>query len=202
MSLNVNVATPKKKKGGFGRVEDGSYPARIVQIIDMGQQEQSDWQTGEPLTYEDSGDPIIKPEVYVNYEFPTERIEIDGVDRPRWTGKTYTLSNHEKAALTALLKAVGVTSGNVADALGKDCMVSVGSTKTGNAKITNVASSMKGMVVGALENPTTAFDFDVPDMDVWEKIPDWMKQKIMNATNFAGSTLANNLTAGDEFVPE
>lgn len=189
MSLNV----AQKPKQNFGRVEDGTFPARVVQIIDLGQQVQTDFQTGEPKVYED-GNTVIKPEVFINFEFPTERIEIDGVDKPRWLGKQYVLSAHEKSSLYSLMQATAPGSSNVGDALTKAATVTVGSTSSGNAKITGVAPLMKGMAVPELENPTTVFDFDEPDMDVFDKLPAWIKSKIQVAVNFNGSSLQKALS--------
>ena len=186
MSLTMN----QKPKQDLGRIEDGTYPARVVQIIDLGMQVQTDWKTQEVKTYDD-GNTVIKPEVYINFEFPTERITIKEEDKPRWLGKQYILSAHEKAALTAMMKAVAPGSTNVADALTKPCSVTVGSTSNGNPKVTNVAPLMKGMAVPELENPATVFDFDNPDMDVWrsKSFPQWLKDKCMEATNYQGSKL-------------
>lgn len=193
MSLKVNES---KQKQDLGRIDDGTYAARVVQIIDLGMQVQTDYKTGEPKTYDD-GNTVIKPEVYINFEFPTERITIGDEDKPRWTGKQYVLSAHEKAALTSLMAAVAGGSNNVADALGKPCSVTVGSTSGGNAKIVNVAPLMKGMAVPELENPATVFDFDEPDMEAWEKIPNWMKEKIKEATNYNGSKLSKLVKDGE-----
>lgn len=196
MSLKVNES---KQKKDLGRIEDGTFPARIVQIIDMGMQVQTDYKTGEPKTYDD-GNTVIKPEAYINFEFPTERIEVNGEDRPRWAGKQYVISSHEKAALTAVMAAVAPGSNNVADALGKPCTVTIGSTSGGNAKVVNVTPIMKGMAVPELENPAVVFDFDDPDMSQWEKIPNWLQNKIKEATNYNGSKL-QQLVDGAESQP-
>lgn len=185
MSLNV----AQKPKANLGRVENGTYPARPVQIIDLGQQVQTDFQTGEPKTYDD-GNIVVKPEVFINFEFPTERVTVNDEDRPRWTGKQYVLSAHEKAALTQLMTAAAPGSTNVSDALGKPVTVTIGSTSGGNAKITNVAPIMKGMTVPELENPTAVFDFDEPDMEVFNKLPEWIRNRIQTAENFSGSSLS------------
>lgn len=81
MALKAQAATGGKKTD-FGRVEDGTHMARVVQIIDLGMQQQTDWKTGEARTWDD-GKPMIKPEVFITFEFPTERIDIDGESKPR-----------------------------------------------------------------------------------------------------------------------
>lgn len=186
--MALAIDSNKAKKQDLGRVENGTYPARVVQIIDLGQQVQTDWQTQEPKTYDD-GNLVIKPEAFVNFEFPTERIVIDEEDRPRWLGKQYVISSHEKAALMGLMAATAPDSKNLADALTKPCTVTVGSTSGGNAKIVGVTPLMKGTAVPELENPPVVFDFDEPDMSVWDNIPNWIKEKIKSATNYEGSKL-------------
>ena len=66
-----------KKRVDYGRVEDGTYPARIVRIIDFGMQYATDWKTGEVKKYEDGND-VVQHRVWIDFEFPTETIEIDG----------------------------------------------------------------------------------------------------------------------------
>ena len=174
--MSLNTATTAKKKTDFGRVGEGSYPARVVQIIDLGMQQQTDWQTGENKTW-DNGDIMLKPEVYITYELPTETITINDEEKPRWLAKTYILSNHEKAALTGAMAACGVTGTNVADMLDKPVLLTVGTTSGGKDKITGVAPMMKGMDVPPLSNPATVFDLDNPDMEVFEKLPNFIKER-------------------------
>jgi len=182
MALNLTTA-PAKQATNFGRVEDGTYPARIVQIIDLGMQLQYDWQTQEQKFYDD-GNPVVKPEVIITYEFPTETVEIKGETKPRWLGKTYTLSLHEKAALTNLLKVIGGGSTNVGDLLGKPAGVTVGSTSGGKAKIAAVNALMAGVVVPELVNPSVLFDADEPDMEALAKMPEWIRVKITGSESW------------------
>ena len=188
--MALNFAEGKKKsKKDFGRVEDGAYPARVVQIIDLGMQIETDYKTGEAKTYDD-GNPMIRHKVWINFEFPTETIEIDGENKPRWYGKEFTVSTHEKSALHNLLRAVDgkgehTNKGrNVKGLLGLPAMVTIGSTSGGKAKISAVSGVPKGMPVGDLSNPTTFFDLDSDDLATFEKIPNWMQDKIKNGVDF------------------
>ena len=169
-----------KKKSSNGRVEDGLFPARIVQILDLGIQK-NEWQ----------GEEKIQHQVRITFEFPTEKVMVDDVERPRWLGKNYTVSNHEKSALFALLKAAdpdgSVTNKgrNVKAMLGLPLMVEVGSTGTGNAKIANTSRLMKGMTVAELENEPQFFDMsDASTFDVFEKLPKWIQEIIQGGVEF------------------
>jgi hypothetical protein len=181
------------KKKSSGRIEDGTYVARIVQLIDLGMQE-IEWE----------GEKKQQQKVFITFEFPTERVEVDGVDRPRWLSKDYTVSLSEKAALYKLLKAVDpdgkITSKgrNVKAILGLPIMIEVGSTSTGNAKIISVARPMKGMPVGELENPTTFFDLDYADKAIFDKLPKWLQDKITNGLDFSSSVFEKEIDDLDQ----
>jgi hypothetical protein len=181
MSLILaEVKTPKKD---YGRVEDGTYFGRVVSVVDMGTQPQTDWQTKEPT------DP--KPRVMITWELGSERIEVeqeDGslVSKPRWIGKEYTISTFEQANLMKLLTAVAPQATALDELLNVPCMVQVGSTSTGNAKIVSVMPAPKGMEVPELENDTLHFDFSHPDKELYDALPAWMQKKITEAIDYTG----------------
>lgn len=178
--MALKIAPTSKKKADNGRVEDGTYVARIVQIIDLGLQQQTDYKTGEVKTWDD-GNPKIMPEVFITFEFPTERIDIDGESKPRWLSKRYTVSLHEKSALTGLIKAADPSGlkGKTYDMTrlaDKPVMVSVGSTVNGNAKVTGVSAVPKGLNVDPLENDVVIFDSSDMDMDIYNSLPAFIQE--------------------------
>lgn len=187
--MALNFAEAKKSKKDFGRVEDGAYPARVVQIIDFGRQVETDYKTGEVKKYDDGND-IVKHKVWINFEFPTETIEIDGETKPRWYGKEFTISSHEKSAMFNLLKAIdpkGTATNkgrNVKGMLGLPAMVTIGSTSGGKAKIVSVSGVPKGMQVDALANPEVLFDLDGDDLDTFNALPKWMQDRITDGVDF------------------
>ena len=201
MALNFSEK-PKAARKDFGRADDGAYPARICQLIDFGKQYATDYQTGEVKKYDD-GNPIIQHKVWITFELPTETIEVDGEARPRWYGKEYTLSTHEKAALTALMKAADpkgehTTKGrNPHGLLGLPVMVTIGSTKSGKAKVAAVTAVPKGLQVDPLANPETFFDLDSDDMEVFDSLPDWMKNRIKEGVDFDDTKLYQAINAKD-----
>ena len=186
--MSLNLSETKSKKS-FPRIEEGTFAARVVRIIDMGKQVATDFKTGEPKTYDD-GNVVIQNRVWIDFEFPTETIEIDGVAKPRWQGKEYTVSSHEKAAIMALMKAADPSGKltmkwrNVSALLGLPLMVSIGSTSSNKPKITNVASLMKGMTVPDLANPTLFFDLDGDDVATFESLPEWLQKRIKDGVDF------------------
>jgi len=182
--MATNLKKLKTAKKDYGRVEEGTYPARIVQLIMLGSQLQTDWQTGEAKE-DKEGNVIYKPEVWITYEFPTERIRYENdegetVDRPRWQSKTYTLSMHEKAGFRKLMDAACPDGESLDDLIGQPCIVTVGSTSGGKAKITGVSSPMKGMEVGMLENVPVIYDLDEPEQEIFDTLPNFLQEKINN----------------------
>lgn len=197
MTFKVNTKGSNTQKKDYGRIADGTYMSRLAQLIDMGEQLQTDYQTGESKK-DDNGNDIYKREVMLTFEFPTETIEIDGVEKPRWQSKNYTLSLNEKAALFKVVRALDdkatdkIKKGtyDLSVLVNKPCMVSIGSTSGGNAKITDVVSAPKGFPVPELQNPTKIFSMDSPDMAIFESLLQWQKDKITSARNFNGSALS------------
>lgn len=181
MTLSIaEMGSPKPKAE---RIPEGTYMGRIQSIVDLGTQPQTDWQTGEKTE--------SKKKVLITWELPTERITItvdeEEVDKPRWISKEYTLSNFDQSALMKLLGAIAPQGINrLSELVDTACMVSVGSTSTGNAKITGVVSVPAGMEVQPLENEATYFDFDAPEQELFELQVNWVKEKIKGADNYNG----------------
>lgn len=183
MSLEIdhmNAARPKAE-----RIAEGTYPATLISVVDLGIQPQTDWQTGEAT------DP--KPRLLCTWELPTEVQEFtedDGevIEKPRLISKEYTLSNFDQSNLMKLIKAIsgGKKVSNVSELLGTACMVNIGSTVTGNAKITSVMLAPKGLEVGAPFHQPISFDFDAPDQDLFEGQIGWIQNKIRGAINYTG----------------
>lgn len=194
MSLKT---TGGKSKTVYPRVGEGTFPARIVRILDFGNQYATDFKTNEIKTYED-GNPVIQQKVWIDFELPTETILVEGANKPRWLGKEYSISLHEKSALSALIKAADPTGKatlkgrNIAGLLGLPLMITVGSTSTGKDKISNVSSLVKGMTVDNLANPTLLFDLDSNDRKTFDSLPDWMKKRIQEGVGYADTAFAKS----------
>jgi len=159
------------------RIGEGTYPARIVQIIRLGDQRIFHYQTGKPELNK-RGEQKILPKLWVTFELPTETIEIDGEDKPRWISKEYTESTHETAAFYSVVMAADKNAPDLESLLGKAVMVTIGTTSGGKDKVTQVAPLMKGVKVDDLANPTLYYDIDDHDQDVYEKLPEFLRDKI------------------------
>lgn len=176
--LDISKIAEKKGKTEFAPLDEGTYPARVVRIIDLGLQVQKDWKTGEIKLWENSGKPVIYPKIWVDFELPTEMITIKEEEKPRWLGREFTVSSSEKAAIKALITATGCGS-NISMAIGKPVMVQVGHTQSGKAKVTNVMPIMKGLTVPPLVNSPVIFDLDDPSPDAFDILPEFLKNMII-----------------------
>ena len=184
MSLILSeIPTGGKAKTDYGRLEDGTYLARIVSVIDLGTQPQTDWETKEPT------DP--KHKFMITYETPDETIEItdkDGnkVTKPRWITKEDTLVQGDKANLTKLIKALKPDLKSLDEFLNLPCMITIGSTSGNKAKVIGVAKPMKGVQVGELYGDAFHFDFNHPDMELFNGLLKWQQEKIKDALDYNG----------------
>lgn len=181
MALNLeNMHTARAKAE---RIPEDTYVARIAAMMDLGIQPQTDWQTKEPT---DS-----KPRVLITWELPTETLSIemnDGTveDKPRWISKEYTLSAHEKSNIVKLNATLNPGDKDLTKMLNAPCMVSVGSTVTGNAKVVSVVTPPKGMPIDELSEDAYFFDFDAPTEETYLRMPQWAREKVLDAENYTG----------------
>lgn len=163
-------------------IEEGTYPAYVVQIIDVGLQEQTDFQTGESKGK--------KPTIRFTFELPTETIEVDGEQKPRWLSKAYTYSVskngnyyiHEKSGLAKLIVACGNKYDpffDITKLLKCSLMCNVGVTTGGNNKVASTTKLPKGYPkLPPLVNTPIVFDLDNPDMAVYSTFPKFLKEQI------------------------
>lgn len=169
-------------------IEEGQYLGSPVMIVDLGQQFQTDWQTGEVQTWDD-GNPKIQNEVFISFSLLTKPyVSEEGDEGFVRVGKTFTVSAHEKAAIVGLMKAAGCKSTEITELVNKPVMVDVGHTATGNPKIRGFSkASAKILVeddvisVASLVQKAPkciVYDRDDHNEEVFESLPDFLKQKI------------------------
>lgn len=194
MSLTV-----KESGGGsYPVIEAGSYPARCVGVIDLGIQHNE-------FTGKD------QERVRLVWELPTERVEMDGEDKPRWLSKPYTASLHEKATLRKDLDAwrgkpftqEELSGFDLHNVLNAPCILSVVNQEGKNgsvyAKVGGISKIMKGMEVPPLENPMFSFDMDADDAEtVLESLPKWMQDEVKNSITWKAKTTVTNLSELDD----
>jgi len=210
--MALNAKNVKGGNGGGNRVQQaeieiGNYPARLVQIIDMGVRPVDKWDEV-TKTYKPTG-PIM-PHIMLSYELGTEFMkDEEGNDvegKPRWISEEWPLYNlkSDKATTTKrynVFDAKHVDGGDWVKQAGKACTVTIIHTNKGKAKIGGVTPPMKGMVIPELANPIKIFDTDEPDMEIFGSLPEWVQLKIKSNVNFVGSPLDFALNGGKVAAP-
>lgn len=199
MALNAkNIPSSGKQFAPQANIEPDVYPARLVQIIDLGLQPQR------PFNGED------KPpanEIMFTYELVSEFMKDeegnDIEDKPRWISETMPLRSlqSENARSTARYHAFDPENkfdGDFAACLEVPVNVTVVNNKSGDKIYDNVAnvspmSAKKAATCPDLVNPTKVFDLDAPDMEVFNALPKWIQEKIRGNLNFKGSLLEQSL---------
>lgn len=179
-------------------IEAGTYPCRVVQVLDLGLQSQR------PFKGED------KPpahEIMITYEFVDEFcLDEDGneqEDKPRWLSETMPLRNLDidLATSTKRYKALDPNDdldGDFLKLVGTPCMVTVankeGTGKHAGKVFTNITgvSTMRPKEAAKcpdLVNPAKVFELEEPDVEVLGSLPQWLQDKIKGNLEFAGSAL-------------
>lgn len=199
MALNAN------KAGGGGEqfapqanIAAGSYPARLVQIIDLGLQAQKPFQGKEKAPVQ---------EIMFTYELVDEFMKDengkDMEDKPRWISETMPFYGlfADKAKSTQRYNAFdpsGAFDGDLTKAIGIAINVAVVNNAKGDKIYDNVGTvaSMRPKDAEKCpepKNPTKVFDLDAPDMEVFNKLPKWVQDKIKGNLNYNGSVLQKAL---------
>lgn len=199
MSLKAN----KQSGGNFKRVEQpvleaGNYPGRVVQIIDLGLQAQRPYQ---------GKDKPPAHELMVTYElvdcFMVDEAGKEVSDKPRWISETFPIRalDQDKAKSTQRYKAfdpTGAADGDFSRFLELPVNVTVvhgGINPKSNKPYENVGniSTMRARDADRcppLVNPAKVFDLGEPSVEVFNSLPEWLREKIKSNLNFAGSPLA------------
>lgn len=215
MSLNakkVPMAAGKGDRVEQAPMDPGTYPARVVQVLDMGVQPQR------PYKGQD------KPPAHMislTYEFldefclDEEGEEIE--DKPRWLSEDFPLKNLEidLATSTKRYKALDpdeVFDGDFTALVNATCMVTVvqnpdkNGKKDANGK-TKVYTNVSGVSAmrpkeaknaAELVNEPKVFVLDEPDMTIFKSLPEWIQDKIKGNLEFEGSALQEALEGAQE----
>lgn len=202
MALNARNVKTVAKGPQQEAMDAGTYPARLVQVIDCGIQEQRPFK-GE-----------AKPpahEVMWTYEFLDEFCKDedgeDQEDKPRWLSETFPLHSLEAdlAKSTKRYYALDpdeVHEGDHTRLVGSACMVTINQYES-KGVMRNGVSSVAAMrpkeaaKAPELVNPPKVFVIDEPDLEVFKSLPDWLQDKIKGGLEFKGSALDEALN-GDK----
>lgn len=167
-------------------LDGGTYMAICVGVIDVGEQYSS--------TFKNYSNKLI-----LIFEIPSETIEIDGEQKPRWLSKDYSASLSEKSILYKTLvswRGSNFTEAELAEdgtgfdltsMAGKPCMLTVVVEEKDNEKfnkITQVAGMPKGIPAPVTESEILIFDIDNRNQEVFDKLPEWIQERIKKSTQY------------------
>ncbi len=156
-------------------VPEGTNHAICVGVIDLGTQppmEGSQFSKGPT------------PKVMLSFEFPDERIEIDGKSLPRVLSREFTKSLHKKAGLRQFLDAWRGTAFTpeelkgfeLASLIGVNAIVTIVHNERGYEVLKQAAKLMKGMPKRTPESEP--YVYDVAPGALPTTIPEWIRKKI------------------------
>lgn len=194
MALKAPEGNQNKKFAPQKNIAPGTYPARLVQLIDLGLQPQKPYMGKDKppvqkliLTYE-LVDEFMKDE---------EGNDID--DKPRWVSETLPFFGlfADKAKSTQRYKAFDPSEewkGDFSQAITKPVLVTIVNNAEGDKIYDNVAtiSSMRPKDAEKcpdLKNKSSVFDLDAPDMAIFNAFPKWIKETIQGNLNYKNSKL-------------
>lgn len=182
------IKATNKKGEGFDPIEAGSYPARIYQMIEI----------GNVVGFQGQ----IQNKVRIGFELPTEMMTFDQTkgEQPRVISQDYTLSFHEKAKLTKVIVACDPKALNVDDdgfmeefdvetLIGKELLITIAQKAkkdgSGNyAFIDNCTRLPKGMTCPKAINPVQVLSYDKWNEEVFNKLPDFIRKNIESSEEY------------------
>lgn len=164
-------------------LEAGAYAAVCDMIVDLGVQPSPGGQFAPKRT------------LMVRFQIPSERVEItkngETKSLPAVISRTLGLSLNEKATLRQLLQSwrgkaftpEELKRFDLANVLGKPAFINVTHSVKGEKTYANLTSIMplpKGMPAPTLEGEALVYSTDTPDAAVFDKLPEWVQDKIAN----------------------
>ena len=201
MSLNTNSAVGSGSN--IEPMESGSYPGRVLNVIDLGLQAQRPFQGEEKKpTYE----------IMLGYEFADVfLLDEDGneiPEKPRVLSESFPLYSLTSERATSTKRYLTfdpeqVYDGDFAALIGSPVMITVvqnpGSGKHKGRIFENIAGITPMRTKDAdklppLVNEPVIFDLDAPDLDAYKAMPEWIQKRITANLEFEGSALANMLS--------
>lgn len=196
MALNAKTkqGSAPKNRVVQPNIEPASHAARLVQVIDLGLQAQRPYKGEE------------KPPVdmlYVTYElshiFMVDEKGVEDPELPRWISEDFAFYSLEadKAKSTQRYNALDpkqAQEGDWSKLLGAPCSVLVVNNAKGDKVYDNVGSvgapvKVPGYVQPELVNPPVFFDLSEPNLEVFNKLSEFLRERIKGNLNYNGSKL-------------
>lgn len=177
MSLKI------KKKKAVAPLAAATYIGICVGVIDLGTQYNEKFKK-------------YTQKVMLIWEIPSETVEVDGEQKPRWQSKEYNATLNEKGNLAkdltswrgkSLTQEESEEGLDLQMMLGRCAMLSITVEEKDSGTYNRIGGIM-GLPAG-VPQPTTesellSFDMDEWDDKVLEALPDWIREKIMRSSEY------------------
>jgi len=198
MAIPVSAQTTS---GDYTPVEAGTYAARCYSMVHIG--------TVKELVM---GAEKALNKVRITWELPTETKEFkqgEG-EKPYSISKEFTLSLHEKSTLRKFLQSwrgkefteAEVQGFDIAKLIGVPCMLGVVHKTSGTGKvyadIASISAPMKGLDIPAQVNPSFEFSVLEFNKEKFEKLPQFLREKIVKSSEYASLSQGPVVTAPTE----
>lgn len=203
---------PKGNGGNKERVEQpniepGGYPGRLVQLIDLGLQPQKPYQGQEKAPVQMV---MFTYELVDCFMLDEEGNEVE--DKPRWISETlpFLSLKADKAKSTQRYKAFDPNFENDGDwskYLGEPVTVTIINNPGKEGKVYDNIASLSTMRARdadkcpPLKNPAKMFSLDEPNIEVFNSLPEWIRDKIKSNLNYKGSKLEKLLQGSVSKAP-
>jgi hypothetical protein len=206
MSVKANE-TKNSSKSIAETLDSGTYPGRLVQVVDIGLQPSRPYQGKEkPPAY------MIVTTWELSDEFMRDEDGSELKDRPRWYSERFPLFSlmAERATSTQRYNALDPEhkyGGDWSKLLGSPAMITLVVVKGKNGKVySNIAGiapvrPKQAHSMPPLVNPPIVFDMDNPSVEAFKSLPEWMQKLIQTGLEYKGSKL-DKLLSGDKTEPQ
>jgi len=196
----------KNSGQSFDLIPAGTYLARCYQMLEIGTVKENF-----------QGKDKDQHKVRIGWELPLERKVFNEQNGEQCyvISKEYTLSMHEKSNLRKMLEAwrgQGFTEDqakafDITKLLGVACMINIihKPSKDGTRQYSEIAGVIpvpKGTTVPPQENKTSVLSFDNFDMNLFEKLPDFIKEKIRTTPEYQTMVNPNHVQTRPEDMTE
>lgn len=201
MSLNASKIKRPPRKPKAPALEDGVYPARVVIVAAIGLQDQGEWKgTKKPpaqtllVTYECLD------------EFMPDEDGNEDREKPRWFSERFAMHplDAELATSTKRYFSLDPTNeygGDWSQLIGKACNLTLitNPDKRDETIVYNRIAGVSSMRskdaerAPELVNDSVVFDIDDPDLEEFDKLPQWMQEVIQEGLDYDGSILERML---------
>lgn len=199
-----SLKAPQKGSAGGGQrpeLDEGTYPGRLVQVIDLGLQPQRPYK-GRPKPPKNS--------IYTTYELADEfMLDENGEedeDRPLWISEEFPLNPLESDRATSTKRYTAldpelIHEGDWSMVVKEPVNITVVINKSGDRVYQNIAStspmrSKDKARMPELKNDVKIFALSDPDLEVFLSLPEWLQDKIKGNLEYKGSKLEKMLKSG------